>query len=79
MSDEPGYRFEILEGILIREHSPNVVHQRISRRVQRILEDYFLGGDTEGEIFNATLNVTFHDITVVQPDFYMWRGDNKRL
>ncbi len=27
LSEEPGYRFEILDGILIKEPSPNVMHQ----------------------------------------------------
>lgn len=35
--EEPGYRFEILEGMLSKEPSPNVAHQRASRKLQRIL------------------------------------------
>lgn len=77
--EEPGYRFEILEGILIKEPSPNVMHQRVSRRLQRILEDYFWECDPEGEIFNAPLDVTFHDITVVQPDVFYVSGEQKRI
>lgn len=79
LPEEPGYRFEILEGMLIKEPSPNVMHQRVSRRLQRILEDYFWECDPEGEIFNAPLDVTFHDITVVQPDVFYVSGEQKRI
>lgn len=70
LPDEPGYRFEILDGVLIKEPSPNVMHQRVSRRLQRILEDYIWQVDPEGEVFDAPLDVTFQDITVVQPDLF---------
>jgi Uma2 family endonuclease/predicted DNA-binding transcriptional regulator AlpA len=79
LPEEPGYRYEILEGILIKEPSPNVLHQRVSRRLQRILEDYFGEVDPQGEIFNAPLDVTFHDISVVQPDVFYVSGAQKRI
>ena len=79
LPEQPGYRFEILEGILIKEPSPNVRHQRVSRRLQRILEDYFWKIDSEGEVFNAPLDVTFHDITVVQPDLFYVSGQQKKI
>lgn len=79
MPDEPGYRFEILNGVLVKEPSPNVSHQRVSRRLQRILEDYFVKADPEGEIFNAPLDVTFQDISVVQPDIFYVSGDQKSM
>ena len=79
LPEEPGYRFEILEGILIKEPSPNVMHQRVSRRLQRILEDYFWEIDSDGEVFNAPLDVTFHDITVVQPDLFYVSGQQRKI
>lgn len=79
LPDEPGYRIEILEGMLIKEPSPNMIHQRVSRRLQRILEDYFWQVDPEGEIFNAPLDVTFHDTTVVQPDLFYISGEQKQI
>lgn len=75
----PGYRYEILDGMLIKEPSPNVMHQRVSRRLQRILEDYFWNADPEGEIFGAPLDVTFHEITVVQPDLFYVSGKQKSI
>ena len=79
LPEEPGYRYEILEGMLIKEPSPNVAHQRVSRRLQRILEDYFWNVDPNGEIFYAPLDVTFHDITVVQPDLFYVSGKQKEI
>ncbi len=77
LPEKPGYRFEVLEGVLIEDPSPSVMHQRVSRRLQRILEDYFWEVDTKGEIFNAPLDVTFGDITVVQPDLFYVSGEQK--
>lgn len=79
LPDEPGYRIEILEGMLIKEPSPNMIHQRVSRRLQRILEDYFWQVDPEGEVFNAPLDVTFQDTTVVQPDLFYISGEQKQI
>lgn len=75
LPEEAGYRFEILDGMLIKEPSPNVMHQRASRNLQRIFEDYFWKLDPEGEIFNAPLDVTLNDINVVQPDVFYVSGE----
>ncbi len=77
--DEPGYRFEILEGILVKEPSPNVMHQRVSRRLQRILEDYFWATDPKGEVFDAPLDMTLGEMTVVQPDLFYVSGEQKSI
>ena len=47
--------------------APSPIHQRVSRRLQRILEDYFHSRGL-GEVFDAPIDLilTFHD--VVQPD-----------
>ncbi len=68
--EEPGYRFEILDGMLIKEPSPSVIHQRASRKLQRILEDYFEETDPEGDVFDAPLDVTPLEFNVVQPDLF---------
>lgn len=77
--EEPGYRFEILDGILIKEPSPSVIHQRASRKLQRIMEDYFAEVDPEGEIFDAPLDVTPLDFNVVQPDLFYVSGEQKLM
>lgn len=76
---EPGFRYEVLEGVLVKDPSPNVAHQRVSRRLQRILEDYFWQADPEGEIFSAPLAVILQDVTVVQPDLFYISGEQKQI
>lgn len=77
--EEPGYRFEILDGILIKEPSPSVIHQRASRKLQRILEDYFEKVDPEGEVFDAPLDVTPLEFNVVQPDLFYVSGEQQLI
>jgi len=79
LPEEPGFRIEILEGMVVKEPSPNVSHQRVLRRLLRVLEDYFSEVDPEGEVFIAPLDVTFYDTTVVQPDIFYVAGEQKRI
>lgn len=76
LPEEPGVRYEILEGELVKEPSPNLLHQRISRELEFLLISYFKQTDPKGEVFDAPLDVTFQDRTVVQPDI-LYVGGNK--
>src|SRR5687767_12118987 len=62
-----GNRYEILEGELYVTPAPNPLHQRVSKRLQRQLEDYFEGRSL-GEVFNAPIDVILTPHDVVQPD-----------
>jgi Uma2 family endonuclease len=55
------------------------MHQRASRKLQRILEDYFEEVDPEGEVFDAPLDVTPLDFNVVQPDLFYVSGEQKLI
>ncbi len=79
LPEEPGYRYEVLDGELVRDPSPNLPHQRVSRRLQRMLEDYFWQVDPQGEVFNAPLDVTFGERTVVQPDLFYIAGEQRQI
>lgn len=68
LPEAPGCRFEILEGILVKEPSPSLHHQRISRELGRQLMAFFDQYDPAGEIFFAPLDVTLSDSNVLQPD-----------
>ena len=72
--EEPGFRHEVIDGMLIRDPSPSIHHQRVSRRLQRILEDYFNETDPKGEVFNAPLDLNLTVHTVVQPDLMYLPG-----
>jgi len=79
LAEEPGYRYEVLEGVLVKAPSPSVMHQRVSRRLIRVLEDYFSEIDPEGEVFFAPLDVTLQENTVVQPDLLYISGKQRKL
>ena len=68
LPEEENYYYEILDGVLIREPAPTKLHQRVSARLQRLLQDYFWERDPEAEIFNAPIDLTLSDTNVVQPD-----------
>ena len=74
LPEEPGFRYEVIDGVLIRDPSPSFHHQRVSRRLQRILEDYFEEADPKGEVFNAPLDLTLAAHNVVQPDLLYLPG-----
>ena len=74
LPEESGFRYEIIDGVLIRDPSPSHHHQRVSRRLQRILEDYIDKADPNGEIFNAPLDLVLAVNTVVQPDLLYLPG-----
>ena len=64
---DDGLRYEILDGDLLVTPAPSVVHQRVSRRLQRQLEDYF-HAEGRGEVFDAPTDVILTPHDVVEPD-----------
>jgi len=60
-------RYELLEGELIEMVSPTARHQRILRRLVRVL-DVYCEAQNLGEIFIAPLDVILSPTVVVQPD-----------
>lgn len=68
LPEEPGYRYEVLDGFLVKEPSPSIHHQRVSRELEYQLIIFFKEFDPKGEIFNAPLDLTLTDRNVVQPD-----------
>lgn len=77
--EEPGYRFEVLEGMLIREPSPTTHHQRVVFALSRQLADFFECFDPEGELFIAPLDVTLTSRNVVQPDILFISGSRRSI
>ena len=69
----------MFDGVLVKEPSPSWQHQRVSRRLQRILEDYFWAIDPAGEVVNAPLDVTLGQYTVVQPDLFYVSSQQKEI
>ncbi len=79
LPDEPGHRFEVLGGMLVREPSPNVMHQRVLVTLLRIVDDYFQEIDAGGETLCAPLDVTLGEKTVVQPDLLYVASDQQDI
>ena len=59
--------YEILEGDLYVTPPPTPRHQRVSRRLQRQLEDYFHARSL-GEVFNAPVALILTQQDIVEPD-----------
>ncbi len=64
---EDGNTYEILAGDLYVTPSPSPLHQRVGRRLQRQLEQFF-EEQSLGEVFNAPLDVILSPRDVVEPD-----------
>ena len=64
---DDGKRYEVLDGELCVTPSPSPVHQRLSKRLQRRLEDYFEARGL-GEVFDAPLDVILARHDIVEPD-----------
>ena len=75
LPEEPGYHYEVLEGVLVREPSPGFTHQRVLRELGCQLMTYFSKVDPKGEFIFAPLDVTLTDRNVVQPDLMFVSSD----
>jgi Uma2 family endonuclease len=65
-----GKRYELLEGDLHVTPAPSPLHQRVSKRLQRMLEAYF-EAKGQGEVFDAPIDVILTNQDVVQPDLVL--------
>ena len=64
---DDGKRYELVQGDLFVNPAPSPIHQRISKRLQRQLEDYFEARSI-GEVFDAPIDVILTDHDVFEPD-----------
>lgn len=71
-------RYEILEGELIMVPSPMTQHQRISRKLEKVLIDY-VEQHSLGEVFYAPLDVVLAEDIVVQPDILYISTERKEI
>jgi Uma2 family endonuclease len=72
-----GKRYELIRGDLFVNPAPSPSHQRISRRLQRQLEDYFHNRKL-GEVFNAPIDVILTPHDVFEPDLLVV-GDSDHI
>jgi len=64
---DDGKRYEIVDGRIFVTPAPSTRHQFASKRLQRMLEDYFEHG-RDALVFDAPLDVVLSNEDVVQPD-----------
>lgn len=66
---EDGKRYEIIDGELYVNPSPNLKHQRVSKNLFLALNEHAAKNDL-GEVFYAPCDVILSDIDVVVPDLF---------
>lgn len=75
---DDGRRYELIGGAIVMTPAPEVPHQRVSRRLQRLIEDAW---PEEMEVFAAPIDLDLPGGQRVQPDIVVvprgWTG--KRL
>jgi Uma2 family endonuclease len=67
VTPDDGKRYELVRGDLYVTPSPNPVHQRVSKRLERVLTDYFEGRG-HGEVFHAPIDLILTSRDVFVPD-----------
>lgn len=76
---DDGRRYELLQGELIVSPAPGTVHQRVIRRLSRLLDDAVIAG-AFGEMFQAPYEARLSAQNIVQPDLMVVaRADTDRL
>ena len=73
-----GKRWEIIRGELFMTPAPTTNHQRASRNLERILDDYVTEHDL-GEMFYAPTDVVFSDTDITQPDLLYISKERGRI
>ncbi|WP_225735691.1 Uma2 family endonuclease [Gulosibacter chungangensis] len=62
---DDGYRYELIDGVLIVTPAPRVRHQRVLAQLVRILQESV---PSDLEVLFAPIDVVLADNTVIQPD-----------
>jgi len=75
VTPDDGRRYELVRGELFVTPSPTRSHQRISRRLQRQLEDY-VEARALGEVFNAPIDLILTNADVFVPDLLVANDPN---
>src|SRR5690554_97651 len=75
---DDGYRYEVLDGTLVREPPPATAHQAVVRRVLLQLARHLSAAEQEG-LFASPVGVRLADDAVVQPDVLYLRPERRHL
>ena len=69
-----GKPYQLINGELIMTPAPTTVHQRVSRRILRILDEFIVTNKL-GEVFYSPIDVYFSETETYQPDIIFISGD----
>ncbi len=75
---EDGKYYQLFEGALVMNPSPNVIHQRISRNLQEILLHHIKKHHL-GVLLNAPIDVVLAHHVVFQPDLVFVHRDHRQI
>jgi Uma2 family endonuclease len=75
---DDGKRYEIIDGELYNAPAPFVLHQRVSRKLEFILEEYVTRNQS-GEVFDAPVDVVLGFEDIVQPDIIFISKENSKI
>lgn len=70
LPDEPGKRYECVDGVLIVSPGPRFPHQRAVRALLRLLDAYVVDGRV-GDLLMGPGEVELDEYTLVQPDLFV--------
>ncbi len=75
---EEGYLYELINGIIVKRASPSAAHQRVSRHLSRLM-DNFIFDNKLGEFFSAPLDVYLTQNDLTQPDLIFVSNANAHI
>lgn len=73
-----GGRHEVINGEWYMTPAPEVTHQRVSRKLERLLDEH-VTAKLLGEVFNAPIDVILSDSDIVQPDLIFIVSQRKAI
>ena len=78
LPEDNGHFYALLDGELTVTPTPTPSHQRVVRRLSRLLDDYVRERKL-GEMFFSPLDVIFDTKNATQPDIMIVRNDRSRI
>jgi Uma2 family endonuclease len=75
---DDGMRYEILDGELYMSPSPRILHQRVSRNLQHILQSHIMVSGC-GELFDAPTDVILNKNNIAVPDLLFVRAGRESV
>lgn len=76
--DNDSFWYELINGQLVRKQSPSIQHQRISRKIGGVLDNYAIQTQS-GEMFYAPLDVVLDDNNAYHPDIFFIKKERSFL